>query len=43
MNAEDISLLLYSTYKVSSAVSSVKFLDIVPCNELLERSLHENL
>jgi hypothetical protein len=41
MKAEDISLLC--TYKFSSAVSSVKFLDIVPCKELLERSLHENL
>jgi hypothetical protein len=41
MKAEDISLL-YSTYKFSSAVSSVIFLDIVPLKELLERSLHEN-
>jgi hypothetical protein len=41
--ADDIGLQLYSTYKFSSAVSSVKFLEIVPCKELLERSLHESL
>jgi len=42
MDANDVSTL-FSTYKFSSAVSNVKFLDIAPFKKLLERSLRFNL